>query len=135
MFNLYDLMKAGYSADDLAKEFADSINAAEARIQEEEAARLAEEKARLSAAEAARIAEEAQAAKREDFEDIIYNLYDAIAFWYPDLMEEDEEDKREEMVSSITELVIKLLDQSVDNQRTAADYANIFNNPFLKFLF
>ncbi len=134
MFNLYDLMKAGYTADDLAKEFTDSINAAEARLQEEEAARLAEEQARLSAAEAARIAEEAQAQKREDFGEIIYHLYDTIAFWYPDIMEEEEDD-REEKVSVITELVIKVLDQAADNQRTAADYANIFNNPFLKFLF
>ena len=135
MFNLYDLMKAGYTADELAKEFTDSINEAEARIQEEEAARLAEEQARLSAAEAARIAEEAQAQKKKDFEDTVCYLYDTINFWYPDLMGEDEEDKREEMVDSIAELVIKVLDQSVDNQRTAADYANVFNNPFLKFLF
>ena len=133
MFNLYDLMKAGYTADDLAKEFTDSINAAEARLQEEEAARLAEEQARLSAAEAARIAEEARAEKTEDFEDIIFNIYDAIAFWYPDLL--DEESDREALVSTIAELVIKVLDQATDNQRTAADYANIFNNPFLKFLF
>ena len=133
MFNLYDLMKAGYTADELAKEFADSINAAEARLQEEEAARLAEEQARLSAAEAARITEEARAEKTEDFEDIIFNLYDAIAFWYPDLL--DEENDREALVSTIAELVIKVLDQAVENQRTAADYANVFNNPFLKFLF
>ena len=135
MFNVYDLMKAGYSADDLAKEFADSINEAEARIQEEEAARLAEEQARLSAAKAARIAEQAQTQKKEDFEDIIYNLYDAIAYWYPDIMEEEEDDDREEKVSAITELVVKILDQAVENERSTADYTKLLNNPFLKFLF
>jgi hypothetical protein len=135
MFDVYNLMKAGYSADDLAKEFADSINAAEAQIQEEEAARLAEEQARLSAAEAARIAEKAQAQKRGAFETIIYDLYDTIAFWYPDIMEEEEDDDREEKASAIAELVIKILDQAAENERNAADYANIFNNPFLKFLF
>lgn len=133
MFNLYDLMKAGYTADDLAKEFTDSINAAEARLQEEEAARLAEEQARLSAAEAARIAEEAQAEKRQDFEDIIGDLYDAIAFWYPDLVDEDKD--VDQMVGSITDLIVRILDQAVENERNAADYTNLLSNPFLKFLF
>jgi hypothetical protein len=133
MFNVYDLMKAGYSADDLAKEFADSINAAEAQIQEEEAARLAEEQARLSAAEAARIAEQAQAEKRDDLEDAIGNLYDTISFWYPDLVDEDKD--AEQMVSAITDMIIRILDQAVENERNAADYTNLLNNPFLKFLF
>ncbi len=133
MFDVYNLMKAGYSADDLAKEFADSINAAEAQIQEEEAARLAEEQARLSAAEAARIAEQAQAEKRDDFEDVILSLYDAIAFWYPDLVDEDKD--VDQMVGAITDLIIRILDQAAENERNATDYANLLNNPFLKFLF
>jgi hypothetical protein len=126
-------MKAGYSADDLAKEFTDSMNEAEARIQEEEAARLAEEQARLSAAEAARIAEQAQAEKRDDLEAAIRDLYDAISFWYPDLVDEDTD--TDQIVGAITDMIIRILDQAVENERNAADYTNLLNNPFLKFLF
>ncbi len=107
MFNLYDLIKAGHSADDLAKEFTESLNSAEARIQEEEAAKRAEEEAR-AAEEAERVQEEAM--KRHDFEDALYQLWTTIGRYYPELAEED---KREESVAVVTDLMIRMLDNAM----------------------
>lgn len=106
MFNIYDMLKSGMSAEEVAATFTQNLNDAEAKIkaEEAEAARLAEEAAR---AEQARI--DAQAAKRQEFEEAVGDLLCAIARHYPEL-DVNIEDIASESVSAITDLILMLLD-------------------------
>ena len=106
MFNVYDMMKSGMSAEEIAAEFTQNLNDAETRIEAEriEEARLAEEAAR---AEQERI--DARAAKHQEFEEAIGDLLCAIARHYPELGL-DVEDITSESVEGMTDLVLMLLD-------------------------
>ncbi len=106
MFNIYDMMKSGMSADEIASVFTQNLNDAEAKIKAEEA-----EAARL-AAEAALAEQErinAQAAKRQEFEQAVCDLLCAIACYYPELGI-GEEDVTSETVAAVTDLILMLLD-------------------------
>lgn len=106
MFNIYDMMKDGISADEIAATFAKSLNDAEARIKAEEAeeARLAEEAAR---AEAERVA--AENAKIVDFTCATREFMHAVAKHYPELgFQEDE--ITEDSAAAIAALVVMSLD-------------------------
>ena len=106
MFNIYELMKSGMSAEEIAAEFTQNLNDAETRIEAEKAedARLAEE-ARL-AVEAARAE---QVAKEQEFEEAIGALLCTIARHYPELGA-DAEEITDESVAAMTNLVLMLLD-------------------------
>ena len=106
MFNIYDMMKSGMSAEEIAAEFTQNLNEAEAKVraEEAEAARLAEEAVR---AEQERI--DARAAKHQEFEEAIGDLLCAIARHYPELGL-DVEDITSESVEGMTNLVLMILD-------------------------
>ena len=122
MFNLYDLLTSGYSADELAQEFAESMNAAEARIKEEEEARIAEEKAREEAEAAAA---NALSAKQAAFISVIAQFYDAIGQYYPDLAVAEEQ--REETINTIAQLAVQMLDHQEElKKRPKASSFDLF---------
>ena len=106
MFNVYDMLKSGMSAEEIAAQFTQNLNDAESKIKAEEAeeARLAEEAAR---AEQERI--DAAAAKEQEFEEAIGDLLRAIARHYPELGA-DVMDITSESVAAMTNLVLMLLD-------------------------
>ena len=79
---LYSRPLAGESADDIAKEFTDMLNAAQTKLAEE-AARKAEEEAKAALAKAER--ESKQAAKREKLKQILADTIVFIAEYYPAL--------------------------------------------------
>ncbi len=83
MFNeedIYDRLLAGESADDIAKELTDMLNAAQTKFAEE-AARKAEEEAKAALAKAER--ESKKAAKREALKQLIADTIVFIAEYYP----------------------------------------------------
>lgn len=106
MFNIYDMLKSGMSADEIAAQFTQNLNDAENRIKTEEAeeARLAEEAVR---AEQERI--DATAAMEQEFEEAIGNLMRTIARHYPELGVKAEE-ITDESIAATTSLVLMLLD-------------------------
>lgn len=106
MFNVYDMMKSGMSAEEIAAVFTQNLNDAETRIEAEriEEARLAEEAARV---EQARV--DAEAAKHQEFEEAVGDLLCAIARHYPELGV-DVEAITSESVAAMTDLVLMLLD-------------------------
>lgn len=106
MFNVYDMLKSGMSAEEIAAQFTQNLNDAESKIKAEEAeeARLAEEAAR---AEQERI--DAAAAKEQEFEEAIGDLLRAIARHYPELGA-DVMDITDESVAAMTNLVLMMLD-------------------------
>lgn len=83
MFNtedIYSRLLDGESVDDVAKEFTDMLNAAQAKFAEE-AARKAEEEAKIALEKAER--ESKKAAKREALKQIIADTIVFIAEYYP----------------------------------------------------
>lgn len=83
MFNeedIYSRLLDGESADDVAKEFTNMLNAAQAKFAEE-AARKAEEEAKIALEKAER--ESKQAAKREAMKQIVADTIVFIAQYYP----------------------------------------------------
>lgn len=77
---LYSRLLAGESADDIAKEFTDMLNAAQTKFAEE-AARKAEEEAKAALEKAER--ESKKAAKREALMQILADTIVFIAKFYP----------------------------------------------------
>lgn len=103
MFNVYDMLKSGMSAEEIAAVFTQNLNDAETKVKAEEA-----EEARL-AEEAARAEQERIDAKQQDFEEAVGDLLCAIARHYPELGIEIE-DITSESVAAITGLIFMLLD-------------------------
>lgn len=103
MFNIYDMMKNGMSADEIAATFAKNLNEAENKIkaEEAEAARLAEEAARAEQERVDKIAE-----KRTAFAVVAEDLMRIMAAYYPELME----DVPEGSADAIADLIIMTLD-------------------------
>lgn len=102
---LYNLLAAGYSAEDIAALFTTALNEAEDTIRKEEEARRAAEEAK--ALEAAK-----QAARKED---LVQLLRDAEAYcrsYYPSLLGSDQE-MSEEGWNAVADLVLSLLDIEV----------------------
>ena len=103
MFNIYDMMKSGMSADEIAATFAQNLNDAEAKIkaEEAEAARLAEEAARAEQERVDKVAE-----KHTAFAVVTEDLMRVMAAYYPELMEDVPEDSAD----AIADLIIMTLD-------------------------
>lgn len=103
MFNIYDMMKSGMSADEIAAMFTQNLNDAEAKIkaEEAEAARLAEEAARAEQERVDKVAE-----KRAAFAAVAEDLMRVMAAYYPDLMEGVPEGSAD----AIADLIIMTLD-------------------------
>ena len=103
MFNIYDMMKSGMSADEIAATFAKNLNEAENKIkaEEAEAARLAEEAARAEQERMDKVAE-----KRTAFAVVAEDLMRVMAAYYPELME----DVPDGSGDAIADLIIMALD-------------------------
>lgn len=80
--DIYSRLLAGESAENIAQEFADMLNAAQAKFAEE-AARKAEEEAKAALAKAER--ESKKAAKREAMKQLVADAVVFIAEYYPTL--------------------------------------------------
>lgn len=106
MFNIYEMMQSGMSAEEIANVFTQNLNEAEARINAERAeeARLAEEAAR---AEAERCA--AHDAKREDFAALARLFFDTIGKHYPNIAGEATELTEEESLA-LADMIILAID-------------------------
>ena len=97
MFDLYNLIAAGYTPEELAKTFATQLNEAETRIREEEEAARAEQERKAQ-----------EAAKRDDFQSLAHNMLLTISRHYPNVLPEEE--ITDETVNLIAELFTALLD-------------------------
>lgn len=103
MTDIYELLKSGKSADEIAAEFAVQLNDAQARVKEEQA-----EEARQ-----AEIAKQAKAqAKRADFADVVHDFFCAIGYHYPELGIH-EEDITDELCNAMADLAIMAIDLEV----------------------
>ena len=93
--NIYEMLKSGRTAEDLAAEFTSMLNEAEAQVKaEEEAARLeAENEANMAAY------------KQADMEDLLEDFVDYLDTYYPEMIADQEIDYTE-----IATAVISLLD-------------------------
>ena len=126
--NIYSRLLAGESIEDIAEEFADELNAAQERY-EEEMARRAEEEERKAAQEAARKAEAAAIEARVN--DLTSLLLDALKYlrtYYPDIV--DNEIRDNDDVETLARLFVALLDSS----STKIDWG-FATYPALKWLF
>lgn len=106
MFNIYDLMKSGMSAEEIAAEFTQNLNDAETRIEAEriEEARRKEEAKRVDAEMAA-----ARNAKREDFAALARLFFETIGKHYPNIAGEAIELTEEECLA-LADMVILAID-------------------------
>lgn len=105
--SLYEQLKAGASAEDIAAAFADELNKAEEQLrverEEEEKAR-AEEKAKAAAKEAE------DAIKIDEAATLLRRLVAFISHYYPSLGVEDDDDLTEDEYRAIAELLLLMLD-------------------------
>ena len=97
MFNIYEALRGGMSADELAKNFTTQLNEAEERIRQEEEAKAKE----------AQVAAENQA-KVADFVEAIELFVEAVNKHYPDLG--IAESLQETDYTEVAEMLIALLD-------------------------
>lgn len=106
MFNVYDLMKSGMSAEEIAAEFTQNLNDAETRIEAEriEEARRREEAKRADAEKAA-----ARNAKREDFAALAALFFNTIGKHYPNIAGEETQLSDEECLA-LADLIILAID-------------------------
>ena len=104
MFDLYNLLSSGYTADELATAFAQQLNDAEEQIAKEEEEKRAAE---VAAAEAkARANEDAE--KRASLGVLMYDFYDTLKCYYPDLIDEI----TDEQVEATVDLIVKMMDSA-----------------------
>ena len=103
MNDLYSRLLEGETADDIAASFAEELNAAIARIEEEKKA--AEEAKQREAELAARETEKTNAAVN-----LIYDAYKFLRDYYPDLIDVEITDATD--LQKLAELVCLLLDNS-----------------------
>ena len=99
MFDLYNLLASGHTPDEVAAQFTQALNDAEARLKKEEEelrAREAEAKAR----------KELEATKRADFMEAVESLLITIGKHYPDLAIEP----NDEVCGPIADLIIMSID-------------------------
>ena len=106
MDNIYSRLLAGESAEDIAKAFADELNAAQARMAEE-ALRKAkeEEEARIAAEKATK-----EKAKREAAADILADMLHFCATYYPSLGLTLEDKVSDEELYALTDLVLMVFE-------------------------
>lgn len=102
--SLYEQLKAGTSAEDIAAAFAEELNKAEEQVRAE---REAEEKAK-AAAVAAKEAEDA--IKIDEAANLLRRVVAFISHYYPSLGVEDDDDLTEDEYRAIAELLLLMLD-------------------------
>lgn len=114
MFNIYDLMKSGLSAEEIAAEFTQNLNDAETRIEAEriEEARRKEEAKRAEAERCAAEKAAARNAKRKDFAAIARLFLETIGKYYPNLDAEEIELTDEECLA-LADMIILAIDLEV----------------------
>lgn len=123
--SIYSRLLAGESIEDIAEEFADELNAAQERYEEEIERRRLEEEAAAKAREAEVIAQDAKVA------DLTHLLLEAMKFCrthYPDLMNDEIEE--DDDMETLARLFVALLDTS----STKIDWG-FTTYPALKWLF
>ena len=99
MFDLYNLLASGHSPDEIAAQFTQALNDAEARLKKEE------EELKAREAEAAK-RKELEANKRADFMAAVESLLTTIGRHYPDLAIEP----TDEVCGPIADLIIMSID-------------------------
>ena len=99
MFDLYNLLASGHTPDEVAAEFTQALNDAEARLKKEE------EELKAREAEAAKRKEQ-ETAKRADFMTAVESLLTAVGKHYPDLAIEP----TDEVCGPIADLIIMSID-------------------------
>lgn len=111
MNNLYDELKSGRSAAEIAEAFAAQLNEAEARIRkEEEEARAAEAAAKAAMENADKLIVK----KREAMTDLISDFFDFIATYYPSIASaEDINELDDETITAMADLIIMAIDLEV----------------------
>lgn len=102
--SLYEQLKAGTSAEDIAAAFAAELNKAEEQLRAE---REAEEKAKAERVAAQRAKD---AIKIDEATDLLRNLVAFISHYYPSLGLEDADDFTEDEYHAIAELILLMLD-------------------------
>lgn len=130
--SIYSRLLAGESIEDIAEEFADELNAAQERYEEEMARRAEEEEQRRLEEEAAAKAREAEmAAQDAKVADLTHLLLETMKFCrthYPELV--NDEIREDDDMESLARLLIALLDSS----STKIDWG-FATYPVLKWLF
>ena len=99
MNDIYEMLRSGRSADEIAKEFAKSLNEAEEKVRkedEERKARAAEQKARDE--------------KRTELKDAMVLFISWFKKYYPEYAESEDLNFGDEELNSIVELIDSLLD-------------------------
>lgn len=105
--SIYSRLLAGESIEDIAEEFADELNAAQERYEEEIERRRLEEEAAAKAREAEMAAQDAKVA------DLTHLLLEAMKFCrthYPDLVNDEIEE--DDDMETLARFLIALLDSS-----------------------
>ena len=100
--SLYEQLKAGASAEDIAAAFAEELNKAEEQVRAE---REAEEKAKAAAAKQAE-----EAVKIDEAATLLRRVVAFISHYYPSLGLEDDEDLTEDDYRALAELLLLMLD-------------------------
>ena len=109
MENIYSRLLAGESADDIAKEFTDALNAAQTQFEEEEKARKQREE---EAAKAKAAREVKAAAKKSAMVDLVTDFLYFIGEYYPSLgfTVEDVDAMDDEAIHALADLFINIMD-------------------------
>lgn len=112
--SIYSRLLAGESIEDIAEEFADELNAAQERYEEEMARRAEEEERKRLEEEAAAKAREAEVAAQDaKVADLIHLLLEAMKFCrahYPELVNDEIEE--DDDMETLARFLIALLDSS-----------------------
>ena len=111
MNNLYDELKSGRSAAEIAEAFAAQLNEAEARIREEEEEARAAEAAAKAAMENA---DKLIVKKREAIVDLINDFFNFITTYYPSIASaEDINELDDKTIYAMADLIIMAIDLEV----------------------
>lgn len=110
VYNIEELAKRlanGESADTIAAEMADMLNAANAKVEEENRLAIAREKAERLAAD-----------KRADIREILTDLTQYLSFYYPDMcataMQGIPEDEHDDLMDLVVDTVVEALDKTAE---------------------
>lgn len=122
VYNIEELAKRlanGESADTIAAEMADMLNAANAKVEEDN--RLAME--RIAKQKAERLA----ADKRNDMDEIVTMLAQYLSCYYPDMcadiMKDLSEDERDDIKTLIVDSIVEALDKTAEQMKSPAKWA------------
>jgi hypothetical protein len=117
--SLYEQLKAGSSAEDIAAAFTAELNKAEEQLRAE---REAEEKAKVAK----------QAVKLDEAATLLRKLVAFISYYYPSLGLEDDEDLTEDEYRALAELVLLMLDLEAMKPAKRQFKMKSFNQPVAK---